>query len=190
MTAIAETNRETWEDWIDPAQYPALHQLVTRDELVKRANTFGAKKVTANDLRYWENIGVIPKSIKKRHEGATRAVYPTWMLLVVMMLRSMQEAGSSLDEVRDAIRANYRKNADIAAVYDRIQGLFSDQQAFAINAKDFPLAATIIGRRFREIDSTQVSRVEIKIVGHDGRNLESIQIVVSESANQVPDLSY
>ncbi len=83
-----KAKRETWRDWllagsVDPAE------VLTRDDLVTRLQDRGVQ-VTTDDFRYWERIGVLPRAIRQRHDGATRAVYPDWFVPLVIRLRTLQ----------------------------------------------------------------------------------------------------
>ncbi len=94
--------RETWRDWLPPERHDP-GQLLTREQLVKRLQAAGVKADVA-DLRYWEYLGILPRAVRQRHEGATRAVYPEWFVYLVRQLRALQGAGYDLDTIGSILR--------------------------------------------------------------------------------------
>jgi len=96
--------KETWLDppWTQPGD-PAPQRLFTRDELAERLRILNLK-TTAADLRYWEAKGILPQAIRRRHEGATRTLYPDWYGFLVRRLRQLQGAGYPLRLIKDKIR--------------------------------------------------------------------------------------
>ncbi len=98
MTARAPTERETWADWIGPNDpddpEPSLY---TRAEIAEMAS--GIDPVTPDDIRYWEYQGVLPRSIRRRYAGATRAVYPAWYAGLAREVRALQRQGHSLQDI-------------------------------------------------------------------------------------------
>ena len=105
MGAAAETTkpaRETWRDWLPPdAPEP---ELLTREQLVARLREAGID-ADVSDLRYWEYHGILPRPVRQRHDGATRAVYPDWFVWLVGLLREYQgRDNKSLQEIGPALR--------------------------------------------------------------------------------------
>jgi hypothetical protein len=97
---VATTERaEAWTDWGGPE--PAA--LLTRDEIVTQLQALGVD-ADGDTVRYWESVGALPRSIKRWHEGATRAVYPDWAVPLVLSLRELQDAGLALAEIGPVLR--------------------------------------------------------------------------------------
>jgi DNA-binding transcriptional MerR regulator len=94
--------RTTWRDWLPPGA-PEPARLLTRDEVVRWLGEAGVA-VTANDLRFWEQEGVLPHPVRQGHRGATRAVYPDWIVPLVERLRELQGQGKSLREIARVLR--------------------------------------------------------------------------------------
>lgn len=94
------TTKTTWIDWLGPDE-PEPEELFTRDEIAGMAS--GIDPVTGDDIRYWEYQGVLPRSVRRRHKGATRAVYPAWYADLAKEVRRLQRKGQSLDEIRPQI---------------------------------------------------------------------------------------
>lgn len=98
--------RENWREWVPDASEP---RLITRGQVLDYlARLKTQPPVTANDLRYWEGLGVLPQPIRRRHEGATRALYPLWYVPLVRQLRLFQLAGFTLDALPERMRAQAR----------------------------------------------------------------------------------
>src|SRR4051812_21043386 len=70
--------QETWRDppWTHPNEAPQFN-LLTREQLIERVRENGYE-ASARDLIFWESEGVLPRAVKQRHDGATRALYPHW----------------------------------------------------------------------------------------------------------------
>ncbi len=106
----------TWEEWMSewpPGELPDHYsELLTREELVEMmANSVVAPDglragITANELRYLESTGVVPRPVRKRHMGATRAVYPIWMGPLLTWLRVLQRRGVSPQDIGPWLRKN------------------------------------------------------------------------------------
>ena len=104
------TVKETWKDWLGPDE-PEPDQLFTRQEIADRANTLigsMGKHVRAGDLRLWEQLGILPRGIRRGHQGAARNLYPDWTADLVQQIRLLQNQGYSLEEIKPRIRAHAR----------------------------------------------------------------------------------
>ncbi len=89
-----EGMRDAWHAWMEGA-VGNTSDLITRDELVHRLAAEGIE-VAPNDFRYWQTEGALPRPVKRWHNGATRALYPVWMVDVVRHLRRLQAEGYTL----------------------------------------------------------------------------------------------
>ncbi len=97
--------REDWRAWLEPgAPEP---RLLTGDELLATAERLGIK-VDARDLRYWAAEGVLPGPVRRRHHGATRALYPRWLVDLIYHLRRYQDEGFTLAQLAPRLRAEAR----------------------------------------------------------------------------------
>jgi hypothetical protein len=101
------TRRETWIDWVPPeGREDALldaEPLLTRDELIAELKKLGVE-ATPRDFNLWQQRGVIPYPPRQRHKGATRAVYPQWMIGIIAKLRDFQGEGRKLREIGPILR--------------------------------------------------------------------------------------
>jgi DNA-binding transcriptional MerR regulator len=98
--------RETWRDWQDP-KAPDPGMLLTRDEFVQVLQSEEID-ATEQDLLYWQKIGVIPYPELKRAGRVGHAHYPFWMVHVVRLLRKLQAAGMTLEEMDEQLRETAR----------------------------------------------------------------------------------
>jgi len=101
-----KTKRETWRDWL-PANAPEPEQLLTRAEVVARLQE-GGWKVSADNLRFWEQQGALPHPLRQGHRGATRAVYPDWFVPLVGRMRELQQQRVRIDEIAGILRVYVR----------------------------------------------------------------------------------
>ncbi len=85
------TTKATWADW-RPGEPPQPDEVLTRDELLDRLATEGVT-VSVDDLQNWQRAGVVPYGIRRWHRGATRMLYPPWMVDLLRHLRVQQQAG-------------------------------------------------------------------------------------------------
>lgn len=92
----------TWRDWM-PAGAPEP-DLLSHDELVHELHERGID-VTPATLEHWRRNGVIPRPIRRRHQGNTRPVYPGWLVDAIVQLRELQDAGRSLEQIAPIMRA-------------------------------------------------------------------------------------
>ena len=108
-TVKRAVSQSTWLDWLGPdAPFPSADNLYTREEIAERASATGIDPVSSDDLRFWEYQGVLPRSIRRRHKGATRAIYPGWYVELTHLVRQLQRRGESLSEIRPQVRERAR----------------------------------------------------------------------------------
>jgi len=94
--------RETWREW----QAPEVVEppLLTRGALIEALARLGLDDIDERRLRFWEMKGVLPGPIRRRLDGATRALYPPWMVNLVFSLRHLQARGFALDDLPARMR--------------------------------------------------------------------------------------
>lgn len=96
---------ETWLDWLPPgASEP---EFLTRDEVLARLQERGVD-VSTSDLRYWEYEGVLPRPTRRRHQGATRVVYPRFAVPVIADVRRRQQSRIPLNQIGPEVRSRGR----------------------------------------------------------------------------------
>lgn len=105
--APTKPKRETWRDWMSP-EAPEPTELLSRDELVNQLRQEGIK-VSAADLRNWQDDGIVPYGIRRWYQGATRTLYPPWMAYTIRELREMQATGLALPEIKQRLRVAARQ---------------------------------------------------------------------------------
>jgi len=100
--------RATWRDsaWFAPGAPEPF--LLTRDEVLARVAALHLD-ATERDLRFWEAEGILPRPVRRRHAGATRALYPAWFVDLIYKLRDLQLAGLSLKELPSRLQAEARR---------------------------------------------------------------------------------
>ena len=93
--------RQTWLD-VMPAGMP-LPELLSHDDLLEELNRRGIE-LSSSALEYYRNLNILPRPIRRRHEGRTQPVYPLWYIHAIEYLKQMQAENKSLDEIRHAIK--------------------------------------------------------------------------------------
>ena len=110
MTATAPAKappKETWQDWQLPGT-PEPEPLLTRAEFLDRVRAEGGN-VSERSLAHWENIGVLPRPVRRWRDGKPATLYPEWLVPAVTTIRIMQEHGERLAAIRGTIRSFYRR---------------------------------------------------------------------------------
>ncbi len=78
--------------------------MLTRTTLLANLERLGLTDIDERKLRFWETEDVLPRPVRQRHAGATRAVYPIWYVNLVFALRHFQERGYELKQLRNRMR--------------------------------------------------------------------------------------
>ncbi|MDP9354398.1 MAG: hypothetical protein M3R02_03805 [Chloroflexota bacterium] len=105
----ARRKRRTWRDWLPPGT-PEPDTLLTRSELLDRLHADGID-VSTHDLDNWQTAGIIPYGVRRRHEGATRTLYPEWMADQICYLRELQDEELPLPEISAILKVHARASA-------------------------------------------------------------------------------
>ncbi len=70
--------RRTWQEWSVPPDAP-IEPLLTTQGLLDALRGAGFD-VPRRTLRHWQIIGRVPSPMRRWHNGATRALYPQWIV--------------------------------------------------------------------------------------------------------------
>lgn len=141
--------KTTWLDWFPDEPEPT--ELYTRDQIAEMAS--GIDPVTGDDIRYWEYQGVLPRSVRRRHEGATRAVYPAWYADLAKQVRQLQRQGMNLDEIRSRLRTR------VVSVTPAITPPVPSELVAALGA---------FARDYAEASGAHVTHIQLEIAMDDG----------------------
>ena len=90
---------ETWLEW-----FPDSEPELTFDELDKHIRATGVEPVTASTLRSWQLTGLVPYPIRRRHGNAQYALYPRPAVDVIERIRTLQQDGLSLKQIKPLAR--------------------------------------------------------------------------------------
>ena len=94
------TKAPTWLDLM-PADAP-MPELLAHDELLAAVHDRGVE-LTSSGLEYYRHRTLLPRPIRRRHQGKTQAVYPSWYVDAIVHLKRLQAQDQSLDEIRPAM---------------------------------------------------------------------------------------
>lgn len=194
-TATKAPAKETWRDWlaedgVDQSNLDAIEAegLLTRDQVIAAVNDTDLVRhkvlqpVSVDDVELWEYRGILPRPIRRWHEGAVRALYPRWAINLVAQVRRYQYRGVPLDELAPRLRAfvrnlysthpldvEIRENADNRGQTPEDLRLPDELQAGAIRLATW----------HRRITGVPTERVEIAVVDENGRrSTYAVQIAV------------
>ncbi len=188
-----KSKRETWRDWLPPSA-PLPEVLYTRDELVLELERLDlGPGATARDIAYWESEGIIPTAVRQWHDGAVRAIYPEWIVWLIVELRTLQQEGYSLSEIALKLRSPLRVYlADQLPHNDAIRADIQRSISRTQEApKESPLTADL-RRALREftifyggLTGNLASRVEIRFLDALGRVIFDDDIMIDRGSSTV-----
>ncbi|MDP9355087.1 MAG: hypothetical protein M3R02_07355 [Chloroflexota bacterium] len=184
----AKPPKATWRDWliadrVPPEEIARMEDegLLTREELLAEVNDPAGwelvedqtvKPVTPGDMQYWENTGVLPRSVRRWHQGATRALYPRWFVFLVRQIRYYQLSDTPLDEIAAMLRA-YVRHRFSRHPADQDVREHADNLGLTPADLRLPQAVEFGLRRFaawhQRITGVDIDRVEIAVVDKNGR---------------------
>lgn len=99
---------------------------------ISRSSDF-AMKVAPRTLREWETLGILPRPIRRKVRGASRAVYPRWHVDAVVEVASSKRYGTSPEFLRTCAKRMYwiRVGSQTLAAQPETQALAEALDAYA-----------------------------------------------------------
>lgn len=185
MTTTPRKKRETWVDWIAEGVVIPEANLITREELISALANHGAK-ATQKDFANWQAAGFIPYGVLRWHEAThkTRALYPDFMVALILQLRKHQAEGMHLQEIAPNLR---RSAYSLSRTFDNPWDLDEDKlQARLTNLADKILKAilTEIAEAHSEESGRQVARVDVRFFPLDpdgGQHANSLELDLTDT---------
>ncbi len=168
MTARSTARPETWRDWM-PEGAPEPN-LVTREELIGQLAEQGLA-VSEDDFQYWQGAGVIPFGVRRWHQGATRLLYPVWMIDLIRQLRIWQVEGRKLADIGPELRRHGVRAVSASAI--------------AVLPADLETALSTWARKYERTFGASVARIRVVLEEEDGGTLP-FAIDPHTHANQPP----
>ena len=183
-------------------------ELLTRAELLERLAAINVEATEA-DLRYWEYEQISPRPVRQRHAGATRAVYPAWIVHTISYLRALQAAGLALRDIApllresapDAIRFRdiaddyVEKNLPDQSPEDRAKDRDNLLRLRAKNLARMTLLASLDGRLlslaadYLAVTDNLVDEITVTFRAANGEELDSYTFNVQEYFDRNPPSS-
>ncbi len=155
-TDTTTSKRETWRDWLKDKPEPTT--LYTRDEIAEMASV--VDKISGNDIRHWEYQGVLPRSIRRGHDGVTRAVYPDWYAHLARMVRQLQRQGLSLADIRPRVREQAQRIIHMDLIVEPLD-----------IPDDIEAALNVLAHRTADQAGSPVREIVVSITLEDGGGL-------------------
>ncbi len=185
--APTKPKKETWRDWLPPGT-PDPEPLLTREELLTRLRKAGVK-ADEGDLRFWEYHGVLPRAIKKWHDGANRVFYPRWMIHMVALLRAYQTIGLPLRDIAPRLKQRAAGAKRMVEDFEERFGYRADQADHAEFGDDAIVwVASLVIAEFLQTEINAVARkYEALVAARDGGKVASVQIAFVDNREQVLD---
>ncbi len=155
--------KETWLDWLDRVPptiaLESAQPLLTREELLNFLSEIGVK-VSARDLLFWQQAGIIPFPTKRRdsERRAMVAIYPRWMVDLIGMLRTDQEAGIDLA----TISADLRKlvaNSFVTPLDEGVKAHHARQVALREFSRQITAAKSPLARAAKQLETILIEGV-------------------------------
>lgn len=170
MTAIARRKTENWSDWVPIGpDRDDLGALITRQELLTRLHDRSID-LPERTLTYWEMENHLPRPVRKRHDGAPRALYPVMAVDVVARMRELQDTGMSLRAAATSIR----RERDMEFIRPDDLAVEHQQQIVEVELEKYArLWEKAHGERVAEIEYALISQNQLHLEGvRFGRNSE------------------
>ncbi len=147
--ATGKLGPELWTEWFPDT---AEGEQGTIDDLLAFLARLDTPDVTADTIRYWQKAGVLPSPVKRWHDGATRAIYPTtYAALVIRELLELKDLGYTLQQIAPRLRAH-------------AAGM---QSTDPLGIRE---AITDVARAYEAISKRTVTGVQIRFIDVDGRD--------------------
>jgi len=164
VTAPAKPKQETWLDGLPDylRDYPP-DGLYTREEVIGSLRDRGID-VNEVTLVFWEKSRILPRPVRRRRDGAPRALYPPWAVDAIAHLRGLQAQGRTLEQI-----APLMQSWKLAAVVwqDPISGPMTDARTALL-----ALAQAL------ELDVLRIEGITIRYNDEGDRTLHEQTLVV------------
>lgn len=168
---MSKPKHPTWRDWMpDGAPEP---EEFTRREILDMANAMRLPKpITERDLRLWEQRGVLPRAIRRKH-----AMYPRWYANLIRQVRLLQRQGYTLAEIAPRIRTHARMmfglgNPDELEALRRASGGRVVSSPGEIHLTS-PMVTELeqMAHVYELMTGIEVVRAEVHLIDADGRGM-------------------
>lgn len=100
--AVTDHDQQVDIDVVQAWAVDALAPAITREELVDNLRSVFKEEVTERQLRSWVSYGVIPAPVRRAPDGGgrARALYPRWMLHVILGLMRAIAKGATIADLK------------------------------------------------------------------------------------------
>ncbi len=165
-----DQHTETWADWM-PSDWigPADEELITRDELLTQAKAGGAD-IHPRTLQILENQGLVPRPIRRWHDGAVRALYAPWVVDLALRAYERRRGKWPLDKAIEDVRGSVKQ-----AIFTHLMN--TDQVTSAKLLTQLRELADQHAKR----TGTPIQSSEIRLLDADDRVVATLRLKFSDS---------
>lgn len=155
------TSKSSWRDWL-PEGYPEPpnDQLITRAELLERLRGIFRTNLSEKRLQLWEAAGVLPGPVRRWHNGATRALYPRWVVYVAAIAELDRPGDLSMEALAEKTRALTRQ-----AIH------YYDSHTWDVMQGHLPDALGEVADHYEAAMGERPAVAEVRIRREDGQSL-------------------
>ena len=165
-----DQHTETWANWMPSGWIgPADEELITRGELLTRAKGFGAD-IHPRTLQILENQGLVPRPIRRWHDGAVRALYAPWVVDLALRAYERRRGKWPLERAIEDVRGAV-KGAIFTHLMDTDQ-LVSDRLLAQLRE---------LADQHAQRTGTPIQSSEIRLLDAEGRAVATLRLKFSDS---------
>jgi len=155
------TSKASWRDWLpEGAPEPPDDQLITRAELLERLRGVFRTNLSERTLQLWEAAGILPGPVRRWHDGATRALYPMWIVYLAAIAEIDRPGGLSAAALAEKTRGRLQE-----AVH------YYDSQTWDVMQGRLPDALAEVADHYEDAMHKRPASAEVRIRREDGESL-------------------
>lgn len=115
---------KTWLEWQEQfapdAPIPDDNELVTREDIFASLSAVGIE-MSLSTLKRWETAGMVPRPIRRWHNGATRGLYARWAAYAVAVAHDLHSRRQDPKVIALLLRRMTRQLIDREAFHHWLQ---------------------------------------------------------------------
>ena len=168
------TSKKSWRDsyWMpESTSEPSLDELLTRQELLQRLD--GRVGITERTLQLWEAAGVLPGPVRRRRDGATRALYAPWVGYLAALVGLSRDGSQSLEEL-----AEMAHGIAPSAIH------YFNSRTWDVLREEMPMVMTTFADRYQDATGERPAFAEVRFRREDGQTLDVYYVDINARDNR------